>query len=70
MAVLEVTRPGDLYDEHWLHVKCHIITVTAVAYAHVSILSPASDGEVCMCVLDVVKIHTRPFFSARVQAIS
>ncbi len=43
---------GDLYDEHWLHVKYHIIAMTAVAYAHASITSPASDGEICMCVLN------------------
>ena len=54
--------PGDLYDEHWLHVKYHIIAMTAVAFAHTSITSPASDGEVRECVLDCCDTAQRVFF--------
>lgn len=54
---------GDLYDERWLHVKYHIIAMTAVAFAHASITSPASDGEVCMCAgLDCCETAQRVFF--------
>lgn len=61
---MEVTEPGDLYDEHWLHVQYYIIAMTAVDYAHTSLISPASDGEVYFCVLDCCESTPLVFFSA------
>lgn len=58
-----MTRLADLFDEDRLLVKYHIFTVTAVAYAHISITSPASDGEICICVLDCCEIANWFFFS-------
>lgn len=57
-AALEVTRPGDLCDEHWLHVKYHIISMTAVAYADISITSPESDGFFCKGYVREVSLYT------------
>lgn len=66
---MEVTGLGDLCDEHGLHVKYHIMAMTAVAYAHTSITGLASDGEVCMCVLDCCETAHWVFFSVRAMSV-
>lgn len=47
LCISEVTRLRDLYDEHRLHVKYHIIAVTAAAYPYTFSVIAAMDVAVC-----------------------
>lgn len=50
MSQVTARRRRDSRGLGWRQVRDHIITLTAAAYARISITRPAGDGKVCMCV--------------------